>query len=168
MFLTRVGHMCDDKRQEFILLSDTLGISMLVDAINHRQPEGATETTVLGPFYVQDPPVLRARRRHLARRTAAPRSTSSASVTDARRASRWPAHSSMCGSPTRTASTTCSSPGDDRAASARGFITDADGAVRASGRSCRTYYPIPDDGPVGDMLDGDQRATPTGRRTSTS
>src|SRR6185503_14594851 len=36
-FLTRVGQMCDDKRQEFILLSDTLGISMLVDAINHRQ-----------------------------------------------------------------------------------------------------------------------------------
>ncbi len=51
-FLTRTGHMCDGKRQEFILLSDTLGLSMLVDAINHRMPEGATETTVLGPFYV--------------------------------------------------------------------------------------------------------------------
>ena len=48
-FLTRTGHMCDDKRQEFILLSDTLGVSMLVDAINHPVPEGATETTVLGP-----------------------------------------------------------------------------------------------------------------------
>jgi len=56
-FLTRTGHMCDDKRQEFILLSDTLGVSMLVDAINHRQAAGATETTVLGPFYVQNPPV---------------------------------------------------------------------------------------------------------------
>jgi len=55
-FLTRTGQMCDDKRQEFILLSDTLGVSMLVDAINHRMPEGATETTVLGPFYVQGPP----------------------------------------------------------------------------------------------------------------
>ncbi|HTH98266.1 MAG TPA: intradiol ring-cleavage dioxygenase [Stellaceae bacterium] len=55
-FLTRTGHMCDDKRQEFILLSDTLGVSMLVDAINHRMPAGATETTVLGPFYVQNPP----------------------------------------------------------------------------------------------------------------
>jgi hydroxyquinol 1,2-dioxygenase len=51
-FLTRTGHMCDDKRQEFILLSDTLGASMLVDAINHRQPEGVTESTVFGPFYV--------------------------------------------------------------------------------------------------------------------
>ena len=51
-FLTKVGHITDDKRQEFILLSDTLGLSMLVDAINHRSIEGATETTVLGPFYV--------------------------------------------------------------------------------------------------------------------
>ena len=55
-FLTRVGQMCDAKRQEFILLSDTLGVSMLVDALNHRLPEGATETTVLGPFYVQATP----------------------------------------------------------------------------------------------------------------
>src|SRR5215475_14293726 len=56
-FLTDTGKMCDDLvRQEFILLSDTLGISMLVDAINHRFQSGATETTVLGPFYVEDPP----------------------------------------------------------------------------------------------------------------
>src|SRR5687767_9181365 len=51
-FLTETGHMCSDTRQEFILLSDTLGVSMLVDTINHRLPAGATETTVLGPFYV--------------------------------------------------------------------------------------------------------------------
>ncbi len=50
-FLTRTGQMCDDKRQEFILLSDTLGVSMLVDAINHRKSGGATESTVFGPFY---------------------------------------------------------------------------------------------------------------------
>jgi hydroxyquinol 1,2-dioxygenase len=55
-FLTRTGQLCTDKRQEFILLSDTLGVSMLVDAINHRFAKGATETTVLGPFYVQNPP----------------------------------------------------------------------------------------------------------------
>src|SRR5690606_3259403 len=52
----RTGQACDDKRQEFILLSDTLGISMLVDAINHANSHGATETTVLGPFYVESPP----------------------------------------------------------------------------------------------------------------
>ena len=50
-FLTRVGQMCDERRQEFVLLSDTLGVSMLVDAINHRTDRGATESTVLGPFY---------------------------------------------------------------------------------------------------------------------
>src|SRR6185503_16027596 len=52
-FLTATGKKCDDKRQEYILLSDTLGVSMLVDAINHRFPGNATETTVLGPFYVE-------------------------------------------------------------------------------------------------------------------
>lgn len=55
-FLTRTGQMCSDKRQEFILLSDTLGVSMLIDAINHRTPECATETTVLGPFFVEAAP----------------------------------------------------------------------------------------------------------------
>jgi hypothetical protein len=49
-FLTRTGQICDDKRQEFILLSDTLGVSMLVDAINHRRNSAATESTVLGRF----------------------------------------------------------------------------------------------------------------------
>ncbi|MFG1293140.1 intradiol ring-cleavage dioxygenase [Xanthobacter versatilis] len=55
-FLTDIGHMCTDTRQEFILLSDTLGVSMLVDAINHDQKGVATESTVLGPFYVESPP----------------------------------------------------------------------------------------------------------------
>ncbi len=58
MFLTETGHMCDDWRQEFILLSDTLGISMLVDAINSRRPTGASENTVLGPFHVDGVPEL--------------------------------------------------------------------------------------------------------------
>jgi hydroxyquinol 1,2-dioxygenase len=57
-YLTRTGQMCSDTRQEFILLSDVLGVSMLVDAINHRMPEGATETTVLGPFHVTDVPFV--------------------------------------------------------------------------------------------------------------
>jgi hydroxyquinol 1,2-dioxygenase len=55
-FLTRVGHMTDDKRQEFILLSDTLGLSMLVVAMNNAKPAGATESTVFGPFYVAGAP----------------------------------------------------------------------------------------------------------------
>lgn len=56
-FLTRAGQICDDRRQEFILLSDTLGVSMLVDQINHGRGGASTETTVLGPFYVANPPV---------------------------------------------------------------------------------------------------------------
>lgn len=55
-FLTRTGQMCSDSRQEFILLSDVLGVSMLVDAINHRRPSGATENTVFGPFHVDGAP----------------------------------------------------------------------------------------------------------------
>jgi len=56
-FLTRTGQMCDDQRQEFILLSDTLGVTMLVDALNHQTSDPmVSESTVLGPFYVADPP----------------------------------------------------------------------------------------------------------------
>src|SRR5437016_14190122 len=45
--LTEAGRMCSDKRQEFILFSDTLGVSMVVDLISHRKPDGATDPTVL-------------------------------------------------------------------------------------------------------------------------
>lgn len=55
-FLTATGQKCDEQRQEFILLSDVLGVSMLVDAINHRKPAGATESSVLGPFYMEGAP----------------------------------------------------------------------------------------------------------------
>jgi len=55
-YLTRVGQACDEVRQEFILLSDVLGVSMLVDEVNHGTPAGATESTVLGPFHVVDSP----------------------------------------------------------------------------------------------------------------
>jgi hydroxyquinol 1,2-dioxygenase len=55
-FLTRVGHITDDKRQEFILLSDTLGLSMLTVAMNNDKPAGCTESTVFGPFYVEGAP----------------------------------------------------------------------------------------------------------------
>lgn len=58
MFLTDTGHMCNEWRQEYILLSDVLGVSMLVDAINNRKPSGASESTVLGPFHVDGAPEL--------------------------------------------------------------------------------------------------------------
>jgi len=55
-FLTRVGKKCDDKRQEFILFSDVMGVSMLVDALNNRLASEATPTTVEGPFHVPNAP----------------------------------------------------------------------------------------------------------------
>src|SRR6266487_1244139 len=57
-FLTGTGQISDDKRQEFILLSDITGVTMLVDAINHRAPDGATESTIFGPFYREGAPEL--------------------------------------------------------------------------------------------------------------
>ncbi len=57
-FLTETGHWCDDKRQEFILMSDTLGVSMLVDFLNYGKVGSATESTVLGPFFVENAPEL--------------------------------------------------------------------------------------------------------------
>ncbi len=55
-FFTKSGQICNEWRQEWILLSDILGVSMLVDAINNRKPDGATETTVLGPFHISNAP----------------------------------------------------------------------------------------------------------------
>ena len=54
--LTKTGHITDDKRQEFILWSDALGVSMLVDALAHPNANGATESTVLGPFWTPNAP----------------------------------------------------------------------------------------------------------------
>jgi protocatechuate 3,4-dioxygenase beta subunit len=55
-FLTKTGHLSTDWRQEFILLSDALGISMLVETLNNHKMSGETESTVLGPFYVENAP----------------------------------------------------------------------------------------------------------------
>jgi catechol 1,2-dioxygenase len=55
--LTATGHITDEQRQEFILWSDALGVSMLVDALEHDLPPGATESTVLGPFFVPNSPL---------------------------------------------------------------------------------------------------------------
>ncbi len=55
-YLTRCGHITDDKRQEFILLSDVLGLSMLTVALNNQKPAGCTESTVFGPFHVDGAP----------------------------------------------------------------------------------------------------------------
>lgn len=55
-FLTDTGHWCTGTRQEFILLSDTQGVSMLVDYLNYKAGAGTTESTVLGPFHREGAP----------------------------------------------------------------------------------------------------------------
>jgi len=55
-FLTETGHWSTGKRQEFILMSDTLGVSMLVDALNYKAGKDTTESTVLGPFHRENAP----------------------------------------------------------------------------------------------------------------
>jgi protocatechuate 3,4-dioxygenase beta subunit len=57
-FLARAGHVCDGKRQEFILLGDILGVEVLVDMLTHPVEGSESESTVLGPFYRENPPVL--------------------------------------------------------------------------------------------------------------
>jgi protocatechuate 3,4-dioxygenase beta subunit len=53
-FLTKVGQISSDVRQEFILLSDVIGLSLLVDSIDHPKPASSTEGTVLGPFHTHE------------------------------------------------------------------------------------------------------------------
>jgi hydroxyquinol 1,2-dioxygenase len=148
-FLTRTGQICSDKRQEFILLSDTLGLSMLVDAIDHPASAGATESTVLGPFYV----------------ASAPEMPLGSDVSGGLR-----------GEPLFVEGTVCSSDGRPIAnAVVDTWHSDDDGfydvqrpelsapvlrgrfRTDASGRFyfwsiVPKFYPIPDDGPVGEML----------------
>lgn len=58
-FLAETGHWCTGKRNEYILMSDTLGVSMLVDALNYKASAGATQSTVLGPFHRERAPSTR-------------------------------------------------------------------------------------------------------------
>jgi protocatechuate 3,4-dioxygenase beta subunit len=149
-FLTATGQMSDERRQEFILLSDTLGVSMLVDAINNRKPSGATESTVLGPFHVGGAPVKEMGEDICLDGKGMPL-VMSGSVRDAN------------GAPVDGAVLDVWMTNDDGfydvqqpdvqpEMNLRGvFRTGADG--RFWFRSVKPrFYPIPDDGPVGQML----------------
>lgn len=150
-FLTATGQICDDKRQEWMLASDTLGVSMLVDAINHRRPGGATENTVLGPFYVENAP-KRAMGESIALQEQGEPCLVSGVVMD------------EAGAPIEGAIIEVWQTNDDGfydvqqpdeqpAFNLRGlFETGADGAY--SFRTVKPVsYPIPSDGPVGKMLE---------------
>jgi catechol 1,2-dioxygenase len=147
--LTETGRITDERRQEFILWSDALGLSMLVDALEHPLPPGATESTVLGPFYVPGAP-LRGYGESLAEEPAGEPAWVHGRVAD------------LDGNGIAGAELDVWQNGDDRLyavqdpdapeAHLRGrFRTRADGsyaflAVRP------VPYTIPDDGPVGRML----------------
>jgi hydroxyquinol 1,2-dioxygenase len=152
--LTATGQITDAQRQEFILWSDTLGVSMLVDALAHPTVSGATESTVLGPFHVSGSP-LREYGAAIAEQQAGVPAWVHGRVL------------ALDGSPIAGAELDVWQNGDNRLYAVqdseapedhlRGrFLTDAGGrfaflAVRP------VPYPIPDDGPVGRML------TATGR-----
>ncbi|MGI9476707.1 MAG: intradiol ring-cleavage dioxygenase [Hyphomicrobiaceae bacterium] len=149
-FLTKTGHACNDWRQEYILLSDVLGVSMLVDAINHRKPVGASESTVLGPFHLANAPHLEMGANISLDGKGAPMFVHGR-ITDTR------------GNPIEGATIDVWQANDDGFYDVqqkgiqpdfnlRGvFRTGADGRYWFRGAKPR-YYPVPDDGPAGQLL----------------
>lgn len=149
-FLTKTGQICSGERQEFILLSDTLGVSMLVDAINNRRPAGATENTVFGPFHVDNAP-HRAMGENISLDGKGESCLFDGKVID------------LHGNPIKGARVDVWSDNADGFYDVqqpdiqpkwnnRGvFITGADGSYSFQGIK-PVSYPIPDDGPVGQML----------------
>jgi hydroxyquinol 1,2-dioxygenase len=148
-FLTAVGQTCTEKRQEFILLSDTLGVSVLVITLNHPADQGSAESTVLGPFYWPGAPDL-------------PRGSNLAVGVKGEPAFYSGRVLSASGQPLENALLDIwSGDGDgdydmqipgETGMKARGRIR-TDAAGRYWFRSIRpTFYPVPTDGPVGVML----------------
>lgn len=150
-FLTATGQICDDVRQEFILLSDTLGVSTLVEFITHDGVEGGTENTVLGPFHVPHSPERAKGESMLENDDAGDRVVIRGTVRN------------LHGEPLagvkidawQNASTgfyACQQPGIQHVNNLRGvYRTDADGTFEI--RTIRPVpYPIPDDGPAGKLL----------------
>lgn len=149
-FLTRTGQISSAERQEFILLSDALGLSMLVDAVSHRKPEGATESTVFGPFYVAGAPTLEMGacisldgKGELCHYEGVVRNTHGQPIANAR-LHVW--------SDNEEGFYDVQQPGAQPKWNNRGvFETGADGRYHFIGIK-PVSYPIPDDGPVGQML----------------
>jgi hydroxyquinol 1,2-dioxygenase len=152
-FLTRVGHMTDDKRQEFILLSDVLGLSMLTVGINAPAAPGATESTVFGPFFVEDAPevalggdIARGAKGMPCWVTGTVRSTAGKPVAGAR-IEAWEADEDGFYDVQY----------DGDRSSGRGWLRSGDDGEYRFWSVRPSAYPIPTDGPVGDLI------TATGR-----
>jgi protocatechuate 3,4-dioxygenase beta subunit len=146
-FLTRVGQISSPNRQEFVLLSDTLGVSSVVDALSNSRVPGATPSAVLGPFYVDNPPSFPLGADISAGLAGTPLWTdvrvvdlSGGSVAGAT-VDVWQSNEDGFYDVQLTTGT---------ALRAR-FTSDADGSVRFWS-ILPSEYPIPDDGPVGQLL----------------
>lgn len=147
-FLTRVGHITDDKRQEFVLLSDTLGASMQTIAVNNEAYEDATEATVFGPFFLEDAPLV-ANGGDISFGAPGQPAWVEGTVKDTE------------GNPVAGARIEvweCDEDGlydvqygDERNAGRAHLFSDEDGGYRFWGLT-PVPYPIPHDGPVGQML----------------
>ncbi|MGO9822879.1 MAG: dioxygenase [Solirubrobacteraceae bacterium] len=152
--LTRTGEITDEHRQEWILWSDSLGLSMLVDALEHTLPAGATESTVLGPFYAPGAP-LREYGANIAEQHGGVPALVYGHVRDVR------------GAPVAGAELDVWQNGADRLYAVqrpegpedhlRGRFHSRDDGSYAFVAVRPTPYPIPDDGPVGAMLDATGR-----------
>ncbi len=147
-FLTAAGHITTDTRQEFVLLSDVLGVSMLTVAVNEPAVANATEATVFGPFFVKDSPVIALGDDIAGSAKGEPswvsgtvRSTDGVPIPNAR-IEVWEADDDGMYDVQY----------DDGHLAARAhFFTDDQGAYRFWALT-PTPYPIPDDGPVGQLL----------------
>ena len=150
-FLTAVGQRCDDTRQEFILLSDTLGVSSLVEMLTHDGVEGSTENTVLGPFYVPGSPQRAKGESMLVDPDDGDRVVIRGTVTDI---DHQPIAGATldCWQNATAGFYAVQQPGEQSAENLRGvYTTDADGSYEI--RTVRPVpYPIPSDGPAGDLL----------------
>ena len=149
-FLTRTGQMCNEWRQEYILLSDALGVSMLVETLNHEKISGETESTVLGPFYIPD----------------APRYPNGANIClDGKGEPVWVEGrvTDVKGKPIKGATLEVWQANEDGFydvqqkgiqpdMNLRGIFTADDKGHYSFRSAYPRFYPIPHDGPVGDML----------------
>lgn len=149
-FLTRTGHMSNEVRQEFILLSDVLGVSMLVETINHRTGGTSTESTVLGPFHMVESP---------------PREVGENIVLDGKGTPclvsgrlTGPDGEPLAGASVDVWQTNedgfydVQQPGIQPVGNLRGLFTAGDDGRYWFRSVVPRFYPIPDDGPVGQLL----------------
>jgi hydroxyquinol 1,2-dioxygenase len=149
-FLTRVGQMCDDRRQEVILLSDVLGVSMLVEMTDRAATPGTTEPTVFGPFHVEGAPPRPLGSTIVDRDVGGEPLTVHGTVRDAAGAP----VAGACLDVWQTAPNGLYDVQDDGqpAMNLRGVFTTGDDGRYAFDTVRPAAYPIPSDGPVGELL----------------